>query len=572
MATSEAKDTVLNCLYAAYSVEGFYNIEHDKIVVELSKPNQAGDIATNVAMVAAKYLDDTPIQIAEKIVLELERYFGEGSCKVAGPGFINITMDPIEWLTNLTQVMYEGTDYGSFTPIDDVPAVNVEYVSANPTGPLHIGHARGAIVGDVLTAIYKKVGYRTTSEYYVNDAGGQIDMLLDSVRAHTSVRYKHTLLFGVPDKYYNGQYIADAAFAWDNKDVNDSRTFREFVLEYMMGMIKKDLKKMGITHDIFTYESDIVNDGKVNGALMQLRENNDTYTGVLPPPTTKSDVEVEYIPRKQLLFKSTNYGDDVDRPLKKEDGSWTYFATDMGYHWDKIERGFDVIINIWGADHAGYVSRIAAVTNVFKKHSGQVFDAVLCQMVSLIDNGEKVKMSKRDGNVVSVSSVIDKVGKDAFRFNMLTRKANAQLDFDYQKVVEQSKDNMVYYVQYAHARANSILKKAPYRPEYEDVTDDILRRLTSDDEMNIVKQISIWRETLSVSLFKNEPHHVAYYLYDLASLFHSLQTKGKSDPSMRFIVEGDDDLAMARLILVQSVATVIKSGLDVLGVSAPETM
>lgn len=563
----EVHDNVISALFSAYSIDED-KVDLSKITTEPSRKANSGDMATNVAMVVAKQIGMEPIKFAELYIPFLEKHYGEGSCEIAGPGFINITMEPMFWLSCLQDIMKEENNYGAM-PKSKHLKTNVEYVSANPTGPLHIGHARGAILGDVLSSIYEKCGLDVTREYYVNDAGGQIDLLVKSVFAQTRKMVKHTIVVGIPDDFYSGQYIADVAWQWDNRDATDGRSLREFVIESMMELIQKDLKSLGIKHDVFTYESDIVNSGGVIGMLNILREKDLIYKGVLPPPKGKEDED--YDKRNQLLFKSTEFGDDVDRPLKKADGSWTYFATDAAYHLDKMNRGFNVLTNIWGADHGGYVSRVVSAVDALSNNRAGL-EVALCQMVSLIDNGEKLKQSKRDGNFITVEEVVNRVGKDALRFTMMTRKPDAHLDFDFQKAVEETKDNMVYYVQYAHARAHSVLNKADERPEYEDVFAEVLERLTDEKEMDIVKHLAQWKDILFKAANHKEPHRIAYYLYELAGLFHSLQGVGNNDPKLRFLVEGDDQLQMARLILVQSVIHVLKSGLDVLGVSAPTSM
>jgi len=568
----EVHDSIITALYATFAIDESKTNVH-KITVDMSRKANSGDLATNVAMVIAKTYDMEPMAFAERLLPRIKTIHGVESCVIAQPGFINLTMEPMWWLKNLMNIMKNESNCGTRSKYN---SAHFEYVSANPTGPLHVGHARGAIIGDVLASIYDKCGYHVTREYYVNDAGGQIDVLVNSVY-HEYLKLNNVTDIIIP-QVYKGEVIEFLAKAWNmfikDEYINQMRDnwqepLREFVLPLVMDRIKSDLNMMGVKHDVFTHESEIVDNGGVVEALHILRAQDLTYKGVLPPPKGKEDAA--YDSRKQLLFKSTEFGDDVDRPLKKADGSWTYFATDIAYHADKFKRGHKNMINIMGADHAGYTSRISAAVRAVSHKQARV-DTVLCQMVNLVDNGEKVKQSKRDGTYVTVEDVVNKVGKDALRFTMMTRKADAHLDFDYQKVVEETKDNMVYYVQYAHARAHSVLNKAVERPEFEDICVETLSRLNNENEMSIVKHLSTWGDILQKAADKKEPHHITYYLYELAGLFHSLHSKGNNDKQLRFLIENDDELQMARLILVQSVAHVLKSGLDVLGVSAPTKM
>lgn len=556
--------------------------DDSNITTELARKANSGDIATNAAMIVAKQLGLDPIDLANRMVPDLETYYGKGSCVVAGPGFINITLPAKSWYNHLYTIMFLGSKYGDgeLSPNASRSPINFEYVSANPTGPLHIGHARGAILGDTLAALFEKSGFDVVREYYVNDAGGQIEVLLDSVRYRHHEMNKQKIK--KPEDFYPGDYIIDIAKAWDDYlfdkgELLDERlldkgdAFREFVLDGMMKLIKDGLSSLGINHDEFVYESNILDNGGLTDMLQKLRRGGHTYKGTLPPPKGKEAEADDY---KHLLFKSTNFGDDVDRPLKKKDGSWTYFATDIAYHMDKYNRGHNgsnSMINIWGADHAGYVARVKAALHALTKQD-DILHVELCQMVSLIDAGVSVKMSKRDNNFVLVSEVIDRVGLDALRFTMLTRKCDSQLTFDFQKAIEQSKDNMVYYVQYAHARACSVIEKAEDKPEHEDVTNKGLARLSDPSEMALIKHMVMWPNMVMKATYALEPHRVAFYLYELAGLFHSLWNKGKQDVSLRFLIEDDEELSMARLILVQCVMHVIKSGLDVMGVSSPENM
>ena len=550
--------------------------------VEPARDRNHGDIATNVALALSKSANLNPRDLAQEIVACLKINDEIESVEIAGPGFINIILKDIFWQTRLVEVLKNGNEYGSIKK-DLNKLINIEYVSANPTGPMHVGHGRGAVVGDVLANLLGKVGYRVTKEYYINDAGTQIDILTKSL----FFRYQEALGLDVgnmPEEYYPGDYLAELARNLAEKDGDKwvqiikeegYASLKQISIEAMMELIRSDLFSLGIVHDVFVSERDIVNNNEVTEALETLKQKGLVYQGVLEPPKGRRPDDWE--PRPQTLFKATQFGDDVDRPVKKSDGSWTYFATDMAYHRDKFKRGFKDMINIWGADHSGYVKRMKSAVVALTDGLGQL-DVKLCQMVNLMDNGKPLKMSKRSGTFVTLRDVIDEVGKDVVRFMMLTRKNDAQLDFDLVKVKEQSRDNPVFYVQYSHARCCSVLRNALDIFNKSEIDDNDLIKadislLTDSSEINLIKIIASWPQVVLGAAESHEPHRVAYYLYELSSAFHSLWSKGsKERVSLRFLVPKNRTLTLARLAMVRSLAITIASGLEVMGVEPLEEM
>ena len=560
-----------------------------RVAVEPPRDASHGDVATNAAMVLAKPAGMAPKALAEMLVEKLKGVQDVTGAAVAGPGFINIKLDDAVWRGALQDVLKAGRSYGDST-IGAAEKVNVEYVSANPTGPMHVGHARGAVVGDALARLLAKAGFAVTKEYYINDAGGQVDNVARALR----MRYLQALgriteadVQGALERkeiQYGGAYlisVAEALKARDGDrwaDVTDAAVWvpalREFTVDYMMKLVKEDLEALGVHHDVFTSEKGLVDGGKVDAALKFLADKGLTYTGVLEPPKGKTPDDWE--PRPQLLFKATQFGDEVDRPLRKSSGAGTYFASDIAYHKDKVDRGFKNLVNIWGADHGGYVKRVQAALAALTGGAGKL-DVLLCQMVRVLNNGEPVKMSKRAGNFVTMRDLIDEVGKDVVRFIMLTRKNDAPLDFDYAKVTEKSRENPVFYVQYAHARGRSVFRHAAEMFPGADLTDAglakaNLNRLTDVDELGVLKGIANWPRTVEGAALAHEPHRLAFYMYDLASQFHALWNKGNDAAELRFLQAEDQEVSLARLALVRGVGLVIASGLKVFGVDPVEEM
>ncbi len=540
------------------------------VALEPPKDPAHGDMACNAAMVLAKSLGQKPRDLAETLAVELRKSDLIAKVDVAGPGFLNMTLDTSLWVDVLNSILKEKKDFGN-SLMGAGQSINVEYVSANPTGPLHVGHMRGAVVGDTLANLLEKAGYDVTREYYINDGGTQVETLARSIYLRYLEQFGQEVEF--PDGTYPGDYLIDVGKAMANKygdqfvGADESAwldRFREDGVAAMMDLIRADLQSIGIEIDVFFSERSLYSTGKIEGALEALEAKGLIYVGTLEPPKGKSLEDWE--PREQTLFKSTEYGDDVDRPIKKSDGSWTYFAPDIAYHYDKIERGFTRLIDVLGADHGGYVKRMnAAVTALSDGKVG--FDAMLCQLVKLTKNGEPFKMSKRAGNFILLSDVVAEVGSDVARFEILTRKSDAPLDFDFDKVKEQSKDNPVFYVQYAHARAHSILEKGREIQSQPD-----LSLLEDEDELQLIKNMANFPRMVELAASAEEPHRIAFYLYDLASAFHALQHKGKIDARLRFIMSENEPLSAARLSLVRGVQQVIANGLQIMGVSPMNNM
>ena len=546
------------------------NLDTTRVVFELPRDASHGDLATNAAMILAKPSQKSPRDLASVFAVEFAKIDGVTGVEIAGPGFINLRILPILWARQIADIVKEETQYGR-SEIGAGKHVNVEFVSANPTGPLHAAHARGAVIGDTLASLMEFCGWDVTREYYINDAGGQVDVLAQSAY----LRYCEALgqsIGDIPPGLYPGEYLRDVGKALakevgahylDRPEAEWIDDLRQFSIQSIMDLIKQDLIALNINMDVFLSERLLVDSGAVQHAIDQLQAAGHVYTGVLAPPKGKEPEDWE--PREQLLFKASKFGDDTDRPLQKSDGSWTYFAADVAYHLNKLERTNGQLINIFGADHGGYVKRMSAAVTAL---SGQedMLDIKLCQLVNLLDNGKPVKMSKRAGTFVTVRDVIDAVGADVIRFIMLTRRNDQTLDFDFTKVTEQSRDNPVFYVQYAHARACSVLRQG----EAPDQAD--LALLYTDVELALIKQLASWPKMVESAALAHEPHRIAYYLVDLAGHFHSLWNAGREDPSLRFILENNQALTDARLMLVKATSFVLWTGLDMLSISALEEM
>ena len=551
------------------------------VKVEPPRDPSHGDLATNAAMVLAKPAGMKPRAIAEPLAGRLQAHSDVASAEVAGPGFVNLRLSEAFWTGMLARVLRAGKTWGE-SDIGRGRKINVEYVSANPTGPLTIGHARGAVVGDALAGVLAKAGFEVCKEYYVNDAGAQVDTLARSA----FLRYREALgedIGTIPEGLYPGAYLKDVGAALAKRDgahwLNALESewlpeVRHFAIDTIMTGVRQDLAALGVAQDTFTSESDLVNRGAVEEVMTALESRELIYTGVLEPPKGKKPEDWEA--RPQTLFRATQFGDDTDRPIRKADGSWTYFAVDMANHLDKFRRGYATMVNVWGADHGGYVKRMQAAVKALTEEQGDLH-IVLCQLVKLLRGGDPVKMSKRSGNFVTLRDVVDEVGKDVVRFIMLTRKNDAPLEFDLEKVVEQSKDNPVFYVQYAHARCHSVLRHAG--TELADLpldgvslAESELSRLTDDDEIGLIKHLASWPRVLEGAAQSYEPHRVAFYLHDVAAAFHGLWTKGKDDTTLRFLQPDDPALTRARLALVRSVQIVIESGLAVMGVTPVEEL
>ena len=552
-----------------------------RIGVEPPRDASHGDITTNAAMLLAKPAGLKPRDLAAQLLERILLLPSVSSAEIAGPGFINIRLDDGFWHQRLGDVLSAGVAYGDST-IGGDQKVNVEYVSANPTGPLHVGHGRGAVVGDALASLLAKAGYDVTREYYINDAGAQIETLARSLH----FRYRQVLgeeVGDMPEGLYPGDYLVPTAeqLAKDDGDKWKDAPEKDwleplslYAIDAMMVLIRSDLGALGVKHDVFTSERALVARGGVEAAMDGLVRRGLIYEGVLAPPKGRTPDDWE--PREQTLFKSSEFGDDMDRPVKKSDGSWTYFASDMANHEDKHRRGFNTMIDIWGADHGGYVKRMTAAVKALSEGVGEL-DVKLCQMVNLLEDGKPVKMSKRAGTFVTMRDVIDKVGKDVVRFIMLTRKNDAQLEFDLTKVTEQSRDNPVFYVQYAHARSCSVLRHATDIFGADQLSPEKLAlapldKLTAPGELALIKMMASWPRLVESAALAHEPHRVAYYLGELAAELHGLWNKGNEDASLRFILPEDPQMTLARLALVRGAAFVIASGLAVIGVVPLEEM
>ena len=554
---------------------------HRGVTVEPPRDPSHGDLATNAAMVLAKQAKTNPRALAEKIVEKLSADPDVSSAEIAGPGFINMRLEPSVWIAELHAIAAMGDTYGQSSMGEGEDGkrtrVNVEYVSANPTGPLHMGHCRGAVVGDALASLLEFSGHEVTREYYINDAGGQVDVLARS--AH--LRYLEVLgedIGDIPEGLYPGDYLkpVGAALAKAHGDAFKSapeaqwlETFRTGAVDEMMELIRSDLALLGIEHDLFSSEAALHVAGKPDAAEKWLRDHDLVYDGVLEAPKGKAPPE-DWEPVELPLFRSTQFGDDQDRPIKKSSGAWTYFGADLAYHFQKAENA-DAMINIWGADHAGTVKRIKAAVAALTKGAGREipFDVKLVQMVQLMRDGEPLKMSKRSGNFVTLADMIEEVGKDVVRFTMLSRKPEAQMDFDFAKVVEASKDNPVFYVQYAHARIHSNMRKAA--EEGFAASDQHIDQLGAE-ELELIKQAAQFPRLVEAAASAREPHRIAFYLYELAGAFHAYWNLGNTRVDKRFIVAQNPEISGARLFLSEQLGQTLRNGLRILGVQAVEEM
>lgn len=544
-----------------------------RMTVETPRDPSHGDLATNAAMLLAKPMGMNPRELAQQIIDALSNSETFESLEIAGPGFINMRLTPKSLCLDVKTCLESGTSYGEVN-VGNGEKVNIEYVSANPTGPLTVGHARGAIVGDSLSRLLLKAGYDVQKEYYTNDFGNQINILTQTA----SLRYdeaKSGKEIEIPKGYYPGEYMKDVAqhlvTKYPEKPSED--IIRDETIAYMMEEIKKDLNDLGVQHDLFYSESKMVSEGKVGNALDALTKLGLIYEGVLEPPKGKKPDDWEE--REQTLFRSTDYGDDVDRPLKKSDGTYTYFANDIAHYYDIHKMGYPTLVNVVGADHGGYVKRAKAAVDAISQSNAKL-NFLVCQIVHTFDNGEPVRMSKRAGTFVTLRDMMDRVGPDVMRFIMLTRKSDQVLEFDFAKVKETSKDNPVFYVQYAHARCCSVMRHAADMFDAANITDEKLAQVDmsvlSDAELEVVKVLINWPRIVEQAAQAFEPHRVAFYLQDVAAAFHSWWNKGKDDTTLRFLQEDKKDLTLARLAVVRAVATTIASGLDVLGVEPMEEM
>ncbi|ADE84619.1 arginine--tRNA ligase [Rhodobacter capsulatus] len=553
-------------------------LDTQAVAVEPPRDAAHGDMATNAAMVLAKPAGTNPRALAEGLVAKLAADARIVSAEVAGPGFINLRLAPGLWADVVRAALTAGSDFGRSTLGRGIK-VNVEYVSANPTGPMHVGHTRGAVFGDALASLLDFAGYDVTREYYINDGGAQVDVLARS--AYERYREANGLEPEIREGLYPGDYLIPVGEALKEKygasliDKPESDWLAEvrvFATEAMMAMIREDLALLGVKMDVFYSEKSLYGTGQIEAALQRLQDLGLIYEGVLEPP--KGKLPEDWEEREQTLFRSTSYGDDVDRPVKKSDGAWTYFAPDIAYHWTKIERGFDQLIDVFGADHGGYVKRMKAAVAALSENRVPL-DIKLIQLVKLFKNGEPFKMSKRAGTFVTLRDVVEQAGAGVTRFHMLTRKNDAPLDFDFDKVLEQSKDNPVFYVQYAHARVASVLRKAVDLGI--DVTDAALAaadldRNTHEAERALAKKIAEWPRQVEIAARANEPHRVAFFLYEIASDLHALWNRGNDEPSLRFLQEGDLAASSAKIALARASAVVISAGLGILGVTPAEEM
>ncbi|WP_426957249.1 arginine--tRNA ligase [Muricoccus radiodurans] len=558
-----------------------------RVLVEPPRDPAHGDMATNAALVVAKPARMAPQKVAQELAERLMARPGIVHAAPAGPGFVNLRLDESVLRDQVPAILRAGTSYGD-SAVGAGRKVDLEYVSANPTGPMHVGHCRGAVVGDALANLLVKAGYDVTKEYYVNDAGAQVQALAWAAywrylqalgTTLTEEEYAATIPGGLQ---YRGEYLipvgealkarhgdALAPNAHPADPVLWLDTVRTFTVDAMMVEIREDLAALGVRQDVFISEAELVRTGAADRAIADLAARGLVYEGVLEPP--KGKLPDDWEEREQTLFRSTQFGDDVDRPLRKSDGSNTYFANDIGNHADKLHRGFDVLLQVWGADHGGYVTRMKAAVAALSQDRPVPLEVILCQIVKVMKGGQPVRMSKRAGTYVTLRDLIDEVGKDAVRFTMLTRKSDAQMEFDLDAVVQQSRDNPVFYVQYAHARCRSVLRQVE-DPAPEVLAGAPLVSLTDPAEMALIRRLAAWPRTVEAAAAAREPHRIAFFLHDLAADFHLLWNRGREDATLRFIREGEEDATRARLALVAATATVIRSGLGVMGVEPVEEM
>ena len=575
----QIKEELLKCIFVLSS-NGKLSEKAKKVdfSVEIPKEKSFGEMSSNLALVLGKFEGQNPRLVAEILAEEIRKSDKIINVEIAGPGFLNFEINNSLWFEVIISCLEEGSKFGSID-LGKGKKANVEYVSANPTGPLHVGHMRGAVIGDVLANILEFIGYEVTREYYINDGGSQIKSLAHSVY----LRYLecHGKEISFSEGLYPGDYLKAVGKKvkeeYGSSLIGSSHQewlepISQIAVQEMLKIIKDDLKALGIRMDNFFSEKSLYDKGIIEETLSFLESKNLVYKGVLPPPKGKPKENWEE--REQLLFKSTDFGDDVDRALRKADGEWTYFAPDLSYHFDKLSRGYDIIIDIFGADHAGYVKRMKSAVTALS--DGKILlEVKLCQLVKLFKNGIPYKMSKREGNFVLLSDVVDEVGSEIARFVMLMRKNDAPLDFDFDKALEQSKDNPVFYVQYAHARANSILLKAKevgLGVDLNNITLEKFSDLSKKEEKNLFMMIAMWPRIIEMSASNREPHRIAFYLYDLAACFHALQHMGKVNPEFRFINKENLDISQARLCLVRATQIVLSVGLLLLGIKPAKRM
>ncbi len=575
--------SVVDAILAAMIVSGDLPTDLDlsRVKVEPPKDPSHGDMSTNAAMVLAKPAGKNPRQLGEAIAEKLRTADGVREVSLAGPGFVNFRLTPAAWQKVVKAILEEGTSYGD-CDLGHGEKVNIEYVSANPTGPMHAGHMRGAVIGDVLAGLLQKAGYDVTREYYFNDAGAQIDVLGRT----TYLRYREALgedIGEIPEGLYPGEYLKEVGAAlakrdgdkWLNRPEADwLAPMRAFACARMIEVIKQDLELIGIKHDVFTNEREIVENGTLDTVFKTLTDMDLIYQGTLPPPKGKEMEDWE--PAELTLFRSSRFGDSSDRPLKKRDGTWAYIMPDIAYHYDKMKRGFNTMINVLGKDHGNYLDKMRPALSALSDGKATI-DVMFCGMVKLFKNGEPVKLSKRSGNIITLREIVEEVGPGVVRFYMMTRTPDTEMDFDFTKVVEQSKDNPVFYVQYAHARCHSVLRNAREMFGADAVSDATLQNvdlslLASDDEVQIIRQLASWPRAVELAAEAREAHRVTGYLHDTASAFHSFWNKGRDDATLRFLHEDNKPLSMARLALVKAVATTIASGLAVMGVEPLEEL
>ncbi|SER97212.1 arginyl-tRNA synthetase [Tranquillimonas rosea] len=546
-------------------------LAYDNVTVEPPRDPAHGDMATNAAMVLAKPAGRKPRDIAEALAGHLATDERIALAEVAGPGFLNLRLSESVWQGVVQEVLAEDAGYGR-ADMGQGRRVNVEYVSANPTGPLHVGHTRGAVFGDALASLLDFAGWTVTREYYINDGGGQVDVLARSVYLRYLEAHGQEVAF--EDGTYPGDYLIEVgarlkelhgdAFVGQPESVWMEEV-RTFAVEAMMDLIRTDLAVLGVEMDSFFSEKSLYGTGRIEAAIEDLDGKGLIYRGTLEPP--KGKMPEDWEPREQMLFRSTAHGDDVDRPIRKSDESWTYFAPDIAYHYDKVSRGYDELIDVFGADHGGYVKRMKAAVAALSEGAVPL-DVKLCQLVKLYKDGEPFKMSKRAGTFITLRDVVDEVGPDVTRFVMLTRKNDAPLDFDFDKVLEQSRDNPVFYVQYAHARIRSVMRKA----EAAGIALDEPPRLEDDAELAVAKKLAEWPRLVEIAARSHEPHRIAFYLYELAGDFHALWNKGNESPHLRFHRDDAPEASAGKIALARAVAIVISAGLGILGVTPVEEM
>lgn len=556
-------------------------LDFSKVTVEPPRDPAHGDMSTNAAMVLSKAAGKNPRQLGETLIAHIQKLPFVAEASLAGPGFINFKLQKDAWLQLIAHILKTGTAFGDST-LGNRQKVNVEYVSVNPTGPMHAGHVRGAVIGDALAGLLQKAGFDVTREYYFNDAGTQVDVLARTVY----LRYREALgenIGEIPEGLYPGEYLKEVGAAIASRDGKKwmgkpeaewLKTIRDFAVSAMMETIKKDLELIGIHHDVFTNEREIVENGTLEKVFKTLQDMDLIYQGTLPPPKGKEMEDWE--PAELTLFRSSKFGDSSDRPLKKRDGTWAYIMPDIAYHFDKMSRGFSLMINVLGKDHGNYLDKmrpaIAALSNG-KAKIHVIFNA----MVKVLKDGVPVKFSKRSGNIITLREMVEEVGAGVVRFFMLTRAPDSDMEFDYSKVIEQSKDNPVFYVQYAHARCCSVLRNGKEMwPDMDLMPENLAKAdmslLASADELKVIRLMASWPRFVEAAAEAHEPHRVAFYLHDLASEFHSFWNKGREDATLRFLHENNRDLSLARLAFVKAVATVIASGLAVMGVEPVEEM